>query len=126
MITTVVPSTELGRCLALSLSSLRPPLTRHHNYHAELVESGSRRRLVVNGIHGPVSVTLAATTDNLSFHAHVDGVGFIGGWNAGRRKQPLKTGTALKLLARSINQEIVYRESAALPELTQVLRCSDG
>lgn len=77
-----------------------------HNLKAEQVGRG----IVVKDPSGnAVKVTYAGTTDNRTLYAHVDGLGFIGGWTYPHRRQPFTC------LVESINQGVLYHEMNDLP-----------
>jgi hypothetical protein len=72
-----------------------------------MIEGG----IVVKDEHGEeVDVTFGATSDNRSVHAHVEGVGFIGGWQYPHKAMPWE------YLVKSINRGIVYHDMNHLPK----------
>lgn len=77
-----------------------------HNLKTELVGRG----IVVKDLNGnKVEVTYGATSDRRSVHAHVVGLGFIGGWQYPHRAAPFMD------LVESINQGILYPDMNSLP-----------
>ena len=77
-----------------------------HSLKAELVGRG----IVVKDSSGNVvKVTYGATLDNRHVHAHVAGLGFIGGWQYPHKAQPFKC------LVDAINQGVLYHDMNDLP-----------
>jgi len=87
------------------LDRLPPPST--HGLRATW-EDG--KGLTVTDAQGAVvQVTLGATLDNRTVYAHVEGLGFIGGWTYPHRAQPFKR------IVESINRGRVYEDMNHLP-----------
>lgn len=78
-----------------------------HNFKAAWSDKG----ITIDG-HKPsdLGVTFGATSDNRTCYAHLNGLGFIGGWQYPHRKMPFK------YLVESINQGILYYDQNSLPK----------
>lgn len=79
---------------------LAQPRLGRHTFKARM----EGRSIVVEDEDGqPVKVSYAGTTDNRTVTAHVDGLGYIGGWRYPHRRMPWS------YLVDSINRGYVYR-----------------
>lgn len=79
---------------------------RKHHYKAIWTDHGIK---VTDPDGNEIKVQYAATSDNRTVHAFVQGVGFIGGWQYPHRRSPFRN------LVDSINQGTLYDHSADLP-----------
>lgn len=103
MQTSTITADDFVKGLAIHVSRMA-----RHNYRARIY---NERGIVVTDAEGnEIRVSYASTSDMRTCTAHVDGVGFIGGW-----QYPHKAQRFQKLVA-SINRGILYSDSSLLPK----------
>ena len=87
-----------------------PRPTGSHTLKAEWVAGTG---LVVKDRQGnKLEVSYGATADLGTCYAHVQGLGFIGGWTTGRQRPPKMQ---FRRLVESINCGILYPDTDSLP-----------
>ncbi len=85
-----------------------------HKFKARLVGP----RIIVEDEQGrSVTVNFSATQDMRTCYAHVESVGFIGGWTYPHRKMPWT------YLAESINRGVLYHDINDLPKRAVLKKC---